>query len=461
MRILWLVAAVVATVAVPLSALHTENTTGVLSLAGDGGAGGSGGGADVITTPSFTISQPGSGIAESAGEPGLGINWNTGMGMFQSYTSTYRVNFGTNPPTWTIAKPLWSQINVDPVLFMDSATGRTFAGGLSGTCSLVGITDNDGGLWIPGADMCANPGWDHPTIGGGPWASPISTAPSYSHSVYYCSQTGLSPGPAWCAVSPDGGLTFDPAVPIWTTQCAGLHGHVKVGPDGAAYVPDKNCSGKAGVSVSTNNGLTWSVKTIAGSNTADESDPSVAIGRGNLVTGGRVYMCWQGSNGHAYAASSANKGTSWSTPVDIGAAFGIQNIQFPAAVAGDDDRAACAFLGTPTSGDDQSSSFNGAWHMYVAYTFDSAATWTTIDTTPSDPVQRGCIWLGGGSNACRNLLDFNDAQIDSNGRVYVGFADGCTSTNCISGSNSPKQFAEKGTIAYQTGGSSLYASFNG
>jgi len=73
-------------------------------------------------------------------------------------------------------------------------------------------------------------------------------------------------------------------------------------------------------------------------------------------------------------------------------------------IAGDDTRAAFAFLGTPTAGDDQSASFTGVWHLYVATTYDRGATWTTVDATPTDPVQRGCIWLGGGSNDCRNLL---------------------------------------------------------
>jgi hypothetical protein len=48
-----------------------------------------------------------------------------------------------------------------------------------------------------------------------------------------------------------------------------------------------------------------------------------------------------------------------------------------------------------------------------------------VNATPGDPVQRGCIWSGGGSNACRNLLDFNDAQIDKQGRVLVAYTDGC------------------------------------
>lgn len=407
-----------------------------------------------FVTPAFQVAPAPPGVADGAGEPSIGVDWATGKVMFQSFTDTYRVDFTPATPTWTLARPLWSVTNLDPILFTDPATGRTFAGGLDGTCSLLGISDNDGGLWLPAADSCANPGWDHPTVGGGPWAAPLVSAP-YPHSVYYCSQTGLSPGPAWCAVSADGGLTFDPATPLWSTQCGGLHGHVKVGPDGAAYVPNSDCGGRQGMAVSTNNGLTWTVRTIPGTTTRAEGDPSIGVGRGNLVAGGRAYFCYQGGDGHAYATSTANKGATWGAKVDLGAAFGLQNVQFPAAVAGDDDRAACAFLGTTTGGDDQASGFTGVWHLYVSFTYDSGATWTTVDVTGSDPVQRGCIWLGGGGNACRNLLDFMDAQLGADGSVYVGFADGCTSPACIAGTT--VQHADHGTIARQAGGTRLFA----
>ena len=51
----------------------------------------------------------------------------------------------------------------------------------------------------------------------------------------------------------------------------------------------------------------------------------------------------------------------------------------------------------------------------------------TTDATPTDPVQRGSICTGG--TTCgndRNLLDFIDVTIDEQGRVLVGYADGCT-----------------------------------
>ena len=173
---------------------------------------------------------------------------------------------------------------------------------------------------------------------------------------------------------------------------------------------------------------------------------------------GTVYLGWQNGNGHPFAAVSHDRGQTWTSVQDVGTAFGLQNIQFPALVAGDDNRAAFAFLGTTSGGDDQKSTFTGVWHLYVATTFDGGATWTTIDATPSDPVQRGCIWMGGGSNQCRNLLDFMDATVDKTGHVLVGYADGCIGSCVSGGANS---YSAVATIARQTGGTGLFAAFGG
>jgi len=97
------------------------------------------------------------------------------------------------------------------------------------------------------------------------------------------------------------------------------------------------------------------------------------------------------------------------------------------------------------------------WHLYVATTYDGGATWTAVDATPTDPVQRGCIWLNGGSNPCRNLLDFNDMTIDKTGQVVVGYADGCTGTCATGGTNTHSSVA---TIAYQSGGLGLLKQFD-
>ena len=407
-------------------------------------------GASAVTPPSFTNYAAPNGLGDDAGEPSIGVNWNTGKTMYQSGLQTLRVDFSTTPPTWTdVSHVVTSTTSLDPILFTDHMTGRTFVSQLAGACSLMAFTDNDGASWTPNPIGCGlAAAADHQTVGGGAFApGPIGPLTSYPHTVYYCAQAVVS---AQCSVSQDGGLNFNPAVPIYNaTQCGGLHGHEKSAPDGTAYVPNADCGGKAAAVTSTNNGVTWTVNKIPDSGTQDESDPSIGVG-----SGGSLYEGYQGANGHPYIA--VYRGGHWSASVDVGTAFGIQNSQFPAVVAGDDSRAAYAFLGTPTGGDDQNCGFGGVWHLYVATTFDGGTTWTTVDATPNDPVQRGGIWMGGGSSPCRNLLDFMDATIGQKGNVEVGYADGCTGS-CVTGGSGRSSHA---AIARQEGGTGLLSAFD-
>jgi len=164
---------------------------------------------------------------------------------------------------------------------------------------------------------------------------------------------------------------------------------------------------------------------------------------------------------------SHDQGQSWTKSIDVGAPFGIQNIAFPAVVAGDDNRAAFAFLdsATPGAGDSNTpSAFGGFWHLYVARTFDGGATWTTADLTPNDPVQRGPICSQGttctvGGSNTRNLLDFIDATVDAQGRLLVGYDDGCIA-GCDQGGDAgtqPNSYSDLAVIARQSGGRPLFS----
>jgi len=131
-------------------------------------------------------------------------------------------------------------------------------------------------------------------------------------------------------------------------------------------------------------------------------------------------------------------------------------------VAADGGRAAVAFYGSTTGGDGSANSFNGVWHLYVANTFDGGQTWTTTDVTPNDPMQRGCIWAHGGADICRNLLDFFDMTVDKQGRVEVGYVDGCTDGTCAQAALTAKgnAYTARGVIARQSSGRRLIAKFD-
>jgi hypothetical protein len=207
---------------------------------------------------------------------------------------------------------------------------------------------------------------------------------------------------------------------------------------------------------SEDNGLTWQVRKIPAS-AAGGSDPSVGIG-----SGGRLYFGYADGDTTAAISISNDRGLTWSAPLDVGAAFGINNIVFPEVVAGDNDRAAFAFLGTPTAGGLTGPRFTGIWHLYVATTYDGGATWSTVDATPNDAVQRGCVWLGGGANVCRNLLDFMDVQMDHEGRILVAYADGCVGGECVQAapSKTGNSYTALAAIGRQSGGRRLLSAFD-
>lgn len=452
----------------------------VMVLAGSAAKGATA--ATVPATPSspglmtFDISHPSDAQkgAHTAVEPSIGSNWNTGAAMYQSLKHTFRVTFqdggGPSVATWTdVSSLLTSLTSFDPILFTDPTTGRTFVSQLDVACSLSEFTDDDGASWVPGQGCAQNGTEDHQSVGGGPFHAPLPALTPYPHAVYYCNQDGglLVTGgnlAAYCGLSVDGGITFGPPIPLYSfEQCGGLHGHIHVGPDGTAVVPNQNCApapdptqtyspmdtnrfpNQAAV-VSTDNGTTWAVRVIPGSVSTLRSDPSAAYDAAN-----RMYFGYEDGvfanddyktqqvGGRAMIATTADNGVTWSKPVDAGAAFGIKNVTFPEVVAGDRDRAAYAFLGSPTAGPPEDTSFQGFWYLYVALTSDGGATWAVQNLTPGDPVERGCIYLAGNGNCPstkRNLYDFMDITVDNHGRALIGYADGCTGT-CVSMQGQP------------------------
>lgn len=421
-------------------------------------------------------------VGHDSGEPSIGYNPLSSLTSYQSDLQTLFISFNDNceanlssgttaadkaRSTWVNRPSPTSQfVDSDPIGFTDRMTGRTIAGELtllSGR-DKTAYTDDDGQTWVPSAiGEGLGASVDHQTIGGGPYHAPIPTnkPAGYPNAVYYCSQLPQSS----CARSDDGAETFGPAVPVdpvANPNCGGLHGHVKVAPDGTVYLPFNNCNGFGSVIVSEDNGINWRISNVRNAQYSTVSaknlqDPAVAIDGNN-----KVYFVMASGDHTAAVATSNDRGNSWQNIYDVGALYGLQNISYPAAIAGDKDRAAVAFYGTTTGGDDQAKSFAGIWHLYVASTFDGGQTWTTTDVTPNDPVQRGCIWKQGGADICRNLLDFFDMTMDKEGRVEVGYVDGCAGGTCVQAPLTAKgnAYTALGVIARQSSGRRLIAKFD-
>jgi len=489
-------------------------TVAALVLAGSAGIA-AGGTAAKTPAPTFTAYR----TTADDGEPSIGWDRKANAAMYGAGTTNVRLtwNDATVPATMSVTDvtPPTSVTTLDAITVTDQNTNRTFVSQLAAACSLFAFSDDAGSSWTPGQGCGVGTMLDHESVGAGPFHgfSPVQALTSYPDAVYYCAQNSYSGG---CAFSQDGGLTFSTVVPAYNSPandpndpdptiaaeggaCSALHGHLRVGPDGTVYLPIKGCGGQPtadnltntefwgghpSVSISVDNGLTWIVHRVDSGNNQDESDPSVAAGRGDKFGGGRIYLGWEdgtnpsatgyGTTSAAKIAMSTDQGKTWSAPVDVSTPLGIHNVQFPEVIAGDDDRAAFAWLGTSAIGDDQHNGFVGAdgnpavWHMYVSMTYDGGKTWTTVDTTPNDPVQRGCVDLQGLSNKTvtdnnicsqRNMLDFNDIAVDTQGRVLVAYADGCTGA-CVNNPATPSTDAT-GTVMRQTTGKGLYAAYDG
>ncbi|MDP9024153.1 MAG: hypothetical protein M3N13_02105, partial [Candidatus Eremiobacteraeota bacterium] len=432
----------------------------------------------------FDNFTPTDGLGGDWGEPSIGVDWLTekggnggtimSYGGFSTYalrltfidcTSPARVKFEATP-LLTAALP---RALGDPILFTDHVTGRTFVSQLNGTkAPNIDYTDDDGKTYKPSQGSGINSGFDHQTIATGPFPANFALPHTYPNAVYYCSQDDAD---ANCALSLDGGQTFGPAVPISiANQCVSLHGHVKVAPDGTVYVPNRGCGGlgllgpsNQGLLVSTDAGRTWTLRLIP--NSKPGHDPSIGVGQndtGKPATNSNgtntIYFGYGDGDKHPRVVVSHDRGLTWENDTDIGAPFDIQNVAFPTVVAGDDNRAAVAFLGTnePGGGTSEDTSFQGIWHLFVATTYDGGAHWTTVDVTPNDPVQRGVICLKGTlcKSGTRNLLDFIDSSIDKEGRINVVYADGCVADCVNGGANSGTSLA---AFARQSGGKTLFS----
>jgi hypothetical protein len=426
-------------------------------------------------------------MVNDAGEPSIGVNWNTNVTAFQSDFQTAFVtwddscNLASPKAVWRESQAPTAEVaDQDPIGFTDRVTGRTFSAQLtltSPTCK-TSYTDNDGLTWVPTAGFGIGSGIDHQTLGGGPYHAPVPSLPTpYPHAVYYCSQLPA----AACARSDDGGLTFGPAIEIDApadAHCAGIHGHVKVSPvDGTVVVPTTNCDQQGSVIVSEDNGITWTIHHVPGTkSTIDLTDANLV--HSNIIDaqaafddGGKLYFAMANVPGAYLAATqlvvatSADHGANWSNIYDVGAIYGLQNVEFPYVIAADADRVAVAFYGTTTAGDESANGFKGVWNVYVATTFDGGAHWTTTDATPNDPMQRGCVWGKGGANICRNLLDFIGASVDKFGRIEVAYVDGCADGTCSQAVSSATHFSgngytARGVIARQSSGRRLVAAYD-
>jgi len=437
------------------------------------------GGTSTTAGPSSYGNYPLAAIPGSAssGEPSIGVDWGTGNVYFQANLNTIKAQFpsyGASPALTDVSCAATTVNTLDPIMFTDSQTGRVGVSQLAANPVVLNSVTNffDSTPNPTGPQTACKPsqgggevaGPDHQTLGGGvyPKVLPLGAGPmgAYKHAFYYCSQT-LVAG-AECSRSDNGGTSFVNGQPPYTTECGGLHGHVRVGPEGNVYLPNKSCGSTQGLAVSKDAGQTWKVQPVTGTTPSDGSDPSVAADRA-----GNVYFASISAAGTPQVSVSNTQGSTWKTPINIGDNVHIAKSVYPEVIAGDAGRATVAFVGSTTPGDrnlapygksgDGSTYTGGTFDMYTSTTVDGGATWNTQDITPTDPVQRGQICTNGTTcSAGRNLLDFNDITVDKTGHAVIAYSDGCTAACVTSTKVADNKQTSAGVIGRQITGPLLF-----
>src|SRR3989449_6113675 len=115
-----------------------------------------------------------------AGEPSVGVDWNTGKSFIEAGNHTLRATFNDSvtPSTafWEDKRSPFARLSLDPILFTDDGhfggTNRTFSSQLNLVTSELSFTDDDGNKWLPTQGSGQPAGVDHQTVGGGPYAAP-------------------------------------------------------------------------------------------------------------------------------------------------------------------------------------------------------------------------------------------------------------------------------------------------
>ena len=421
-----------------------------------------------------------SNVGEQGAEPSIGVT-SSGCIFFIAFEKPMRsCDYGE---TWVnTADGSQAFFTNDPYGWVDPITDRVFNIHMMGLWTTwIGWSDNDGQSWEANPHDSGAPVNDHIKLGSGPWTDEgygigggVSSG-IYETAVYFCYNKLAYIS---CYTSFDGGASFEAGGDLVgiATANGGLHGAITSAPDGTVYLPPRVAT--PSIIFSKDNGLTWEERTMG----QDVGTPNPRKnGEVATDTDSNAYNVWVGEDQGVYMSRSIDSGETWEQTSTRISPVEVISATFPHTSAGDPGRIAIAYLGSenasalgqpdidgnPWNGNAHFTPSNVTHYLYVTYSLNALDEDPIFHTQriSADPVQVGSICLNsgdcrsddGGSN--RNLLDFNDLHIDLEGRVYIGFADGCTGT-CASGNETtPANSRDRlGSVYYLANGPSLYES---
>ena len=419
-----------------------------------------------------------SNVGEQGAEPSIGVT-SSGCIFFIAFEKPMRsCDYGE---TWiNTADGSQAFFTNDPYGWVDPITDRVYNIHMMGLWTTwIGWSDNDGQSWEANPHDSGAPVNDHIKLGTGIWTNEgygiAGGVGIHETAVYFCYNKLAYIS---CYTSFDGGASFEAGGDLVgiATANGGLHGAITSAPDGTVYLPPRVAT--PSIIFSKDNGLTWEERTMG----QDVGTPNPRKnGEVATDTDSNAYNIWVGENQGVYMSRSIDSGETWEQTSIRVSPVEVISATFPHTSAGDPGRIAIAYLGSenasalgqpdldgnPWNGNAHYSPSNVTHYLYVTYSLNALDEDPIFHTQriSTDPVQVGSICLNsgdcrsddGGSN--RNLLDFNDLHIDLEGRVYIGFADGCTGT-CASGNETTSANSRDrlGSVYYLANGPSLYES---
>jgi len=333
--------------------------------------------------------------------------------------------------------------NADPMIWVDTVTGRVFTFDLTSACQWLSYSDDKGETWVNNPLACGSPPVDHQTIVSAPPRDGLPTV-LYPNLLYYCANQIVMSN---CNRSLDGGITWhptgNPAFGPIGSGCSGLHGHLEADPQGRIYLPSSQGCSNPYVSRSDDNGQTWTRSRVSTLTSATPHTSVAADAAGNL------YYVWiRNESGSAtpYLAVSKDRGATWGAPMMI-APPGVRQANFPVVAVGDPGRIAISFPST------NSTASNRPWDQTVIVSttaLDERPVFlSATGNSPTNPIHRGSC----GPGRCGGLWDFIDVQVSGAGEAWVAASDDCLGP-CNSGTTSAAKVGD-GIAVRQIGGPSL------
>lgn len=434
-------------------------------------------GGAVIRSRSVTSKAPDARLyrtAFNASEPTLGLTKNGDVYYvaFQTNTKVEVIKSKDEGKSWDVVSPKLpggrntQLLSLDPYIYVDPRTDRVFTIDLTVACAYLSSSDDGGKSWQTNPAACGRPVNDHQTLFAGPPVS--SPTVGYDNIVYYCWN---DIGSSSCSKSLDGGVSFHPTgSPAFLgvdsdggqddPRCGGLHGHGYVDDKGNVYIPKGQC-GQPWLAISHDEGATWDRVQVA-SNGSATHEGSVAVD-----PKGNIYYAWIASDRLPYLSVSKNDGKSWSKPMMVGAP-GVNETNLPSLDVGGVGKVAIAYMGTTNSPGqpfpaapectaiqvcgDPDGYGKTTWNGYITMTaeaLDKAPVfYSGTVNDPKDPLIRGAC----GPGRCKAVFDFIDVVIGPDGTPWTAFVDGCILACAVSG---PNNQGSEGVVGRLVGGPSL------